>query len=130
MEKDVNNSNKQQMFEAVAQMPIADVYRRGKALGSMPALETVQLKDGSNGEVLWLPKGFDAEHPTVRFAWLSPRSRELQRTATGVLPTDEFAQKTVLTIQRNTETGQFGATVTLQGMVQGATAVVASADAW
>lgn len=130
-EININKETKQQpMFEAVAQWPIAEVYKRGKALKSMPALETVQLKDGSSGEVLWLPEGFSKEHPTVRFAWLSPRSRELQRTADGVLPTDEFAQKTVLTIQRNTETGAYGATVTLVGMQRGATAVAAAEAAW
>lgn len=132
MEKiEINNqSNAQLQFEAVAQYPIAEVYKRGKALHSMPAIETVDLKDGTKGEIMWLPEGFDKEHPTVRFAWLSPRSRELQRTPTGVLPTDEFAKQTVLTIQRNLSNGSYGATVTLVGMQRGATAVAAAESAW
>lgn len=124
-----NESNAQAQFEAVSQMPTAEVYKFGAKNHDMPALEEVTLKDGTKGEILWLPKGV-SNHPEVRFAWLSPRSRELQRTATGVLPTDEFAQKTVLTVQRNIATGSYGATITLQGMVKGATAVAAAEAAW
>lgn len=123
-----NNSNAPQ-FEQVSRMSTAEVYRFGAQHHDMPAIESIKLKDGTTGEVLWLPKGI-SEHPEVRFAWLSPRSRELQRTPSGVLPTDQFAQETVLTVQRNVETGQYGATITLQGMVKGATAVAAAEAAW
>lgn len=130
MPEEMKVKSNEPQFEAVAQFKIAEVYRRGKALNSMPAIEEVNLKDGTKGQILWLPEGFSKEYPTVRFAWLSPRAKELQRTPTGVLPTDEFAQRTVLTIQKNLENNTYGATVTLEGMQRGATAVAASVDAW
>lgn len=130
MEKIEINNNATPEFEAVATFKTADVYKRGAQLHSMPAIETVDLKDGTKGEVMWLPEGFDPKHPTVRFAWLSPRSRELQRTASGVKPTDEFAQRTVLTIQKNLANNSYGATITLEGMQKGATAVAAAEADW
>ena len=108
-------------FKVVLQMPLKDVYYRGRDLHSMPALEVVK-----DGEVLWLPEGFAPEYPTVRYAWLSPRSRELQRTPTGVLPTDEFVNRTVLTIKKNLRNGLYVATITLADIQQTARTVAAA----
>lgn len=127
--EEINIKKEQPKFEAVMQMPTGDVYKFGAQHDDMPALEVVDLKDGTKGEIMWLPKGV-SNHPEVRFAWLSPRSRELQRTASGVKPTDEFAQRTVLTIQKNLETGSYGATITLVGMQRSATAVAAAKSDW
>ena len=112
------------------QMPTKDVYLRGKALKSMPAIEEIKLKDGKDAMILWLPVGFDPKYPTVRFAWLSPRSQELQRTPTGVLPDDEFVNRTVLSIQKNLNTGSYGATITFVELQRTDRAVAADISAW
>ena len=125
----IKKEQQQPRFESVAQMSTVDVYKFGAQHDDMPAIESVDLKDGTKGEIMWLPKGVTS-HPEVRFAWLSPRSRELQRTATGVKPTDEFAKQTVLTIQKNLETGSYGATITLVGMQRSASAVAAAKSDW
>ena len=117
-------------FEVVMQMPTKDVYLRGKTLNSMPAIEKVKLRNGADGEIMWLPEGFEPKYPTVRFAWLSPRSQELQRTPTGVLPDDEFVNWTVLSIQKNLRNGSYGATITVIDIRRTDRAVAADISAW
>ena len=117
-------------FKVVMQMPTRDVYLRGVALNSMPALEKKKLKDGSDGVIMWLPEGFEPKYPTVRFAWLSPLSQELQRTSTGVRPTDEFVNRTVLSIQKNLINGSYGATITVVSIQRTSCAVAADIAAW
>ena len=116
-------------FEVVMRMPTKDVYLRGVELNSMPALEKVH-RDGSDYVIMWLPEGFDSKYPTVRFAWLSPRSQRLQHTPTGVLPTDEFVNRTELSIQKNLNDGSYGATITVVSIQRTSRAVAADLSVW
>ena len=116
-------------FEVVMRMPTKDVYLRGVELNSMPALEKIH-RDGSDYVIMWLPEGFDSKYPTVRFAWLSPRSQKLQRTPTGVLPTDEFVIRTELSIQKNLNDGSYGATITVVSIQRTSRAVAADLSVW
>lgn len=116
----------QPTFTALATFKMKDVFKRGFELKSMPSIENRTLNNGEHAECLWLPEGFSKEYPQVRFAWMSPRSSECQRSE-HIKPTDEFITRTILTIQRNDATGTIGATVTLEGMQKGAT-MAATAD--
>ena len=127
---ELNNEEKTTEFQALSTMKMLDVFKRGRDLKSMPSIEKRELKDGSHAECLWLPDGFSKEYPQVRFAWLSPRSSELQRNE-NIKPTDEFVTRTILTIQKNLDNGSIGATVTLEGMQRGETmTATASLDDW
>lgn len=126
----LENEKKQPTFTALATFKMKDVFKRGFELKSMPSIERKTLNNGETAECLWLPEGFSKEYPQLRFAWLSPRSSELQRSE-HIQPKDEFATRTVLTIQRNEDNGSIGATVTLEGMQKGETmAATAVLEDW
>ena len=144
-------------YKEILSMPTSAVYKYGAKIDSMPAIDESHKNDEKNPYVLMsLPKGVfnkaieegvkegfiskedakafeDAPKKGLfgNFAILTTRANELQRTAEGVVSTDEFPQKTNVVLLRHKDTGRFIVSCRLHGFqFNFAGAVAAQKESW